>query len=62
MPFVSKKQRAWAHTKAGKAKLGQKRLAEFDAASEGLELPEKVRHDKGPGNHFRTAGGKRGLS
>jgi hypothetical protein len=23
--------------------------------------PKKVRHDKGPGHHFRTAGGTRGV-
>ena len=27
-----------------------------------LKLPSRKRHDKGPGNHFRVAGGNRGVS
>lgn len=60
MPFRSGKQQRWAHTAAGRAALGPDKLAEFDEASKGLDLPEKIRHDRGPGHHYRKAGGARG--
>jgi len=43
MPYKSKKQQGWAHTPAGvKALGGKKKVAEWDKASKGLSLPEKV--------------------
>jgi hypothetical protein len=46
MPFKSKSQERWAHTAEGRAALGDK-LPEFDAASKGLNLPERI-GPKGP--------------
>ena len=46
MPYVSKAQDRWAHTPEGRKALGSK-LAEFDAASKGLKLPERVRPSGG---------------
>ncbi len=45
MPFVSKAQERWAHTPSGRQALGSK-LAEFDAASKGLSLPNRVKPAK----------------
>jgi hypothetical protein len=40
MPYVSKKQEAWAHTKTGmKALGGQAKVSEWDKASKGMMLP-----------------------
>ena len=41
MPYVSDKQRRWAHTDSAKKKGFP--TAEFDKASEGMSLPEKAR-------------------
>ncbi len=41
MPFVSDAQRRWGHTAEGRAALGNK-LAEFDAATKGKKLPERI--------------------
>jgi len=44
MPYASDAQRRWAHTKRGKRALGgARKVREWDAASEGLSLPERVR-------------------
>ena len=43
MPFVSRLQQKWAHTKTGEKALGgSAKVAEWDSASKGLKLPEKV--------------------
>ena len=42
MPYRSKAQERWAHTPEGRKALGNK-LAEFDAASKGMKLPERVK-------------------
>lgn len=42
MPFVSEAQERWAHTPSGRKALGSK-LKEFDKASKGKKLPEKVK-------------------
>lgn len=43
MPYTSDAQRRWAHTKAGMAALGgASKVEEWDKASKGLKLPEKV--------------------
>ena len=42
MPYKSAKQERWAHTEAAK-KAGFP-TAEFDKASKGMHLPEKVHH------------------
>lgn len=44
MPYVSRKQQAWAHTKRGTKALGGKsKVEEWDTASKGKKLPEHVR-------------------
>lgn len=40
MPFKSMKQERWAHTDAGKKKMGKKVVNEFDSASKDMKLPE----------------------
>lgn len=47
MPYVSKRQRRWAHSKKGLAALGKDKVAEFDRASKGRKLPEKVKKGRG---------------
>lgn len=43
MPYVSKKQEAWAHTPAGEKALGgPAKVAEWDAASRGRPLPARA--------------------
>lgn len=46
MPYKSLKQERWAHSPAGMKKLGAAKVAEFDAASKGMKLPEHA--DKAP--------------
>jgi len=46
MPFKSQAQERWAHTEAGKKALGKKVLNEFDQASKGMKLPERLRPPK----------------
>ncbi len=44
MPYASKKQMRWAHTKAGmKALGGPAKVEEWDTASKGKRLPETSR-------------------
>ena len=44
MPYSSDAQRRWAHTSTGVAALGGKaKVAEWDAASKGKNLPEKAK-------------------
>lgn len=41
MPFKSDKQRRWAHTATGERALGgPAKVAEWDKASKGMDLPE----------------------
>ena len=42
MPYKSAKQRAFFHTATGMKKVGAAKVAEFDAASKGMQLPEKA--------------------
>jgi hypothetical protein len=50
MPYASDAQRKWAHTPAGtKALGGAGKVAEWDQASEGANLPEHVSKKKKPG-------------
>ena len=43
MPYESDAQRRWAHTKTGtKALGGPGKVAEWDQASKGKDLPERV--------------------
>lgn len=43
MPYKSDAQRRWAHTPTGKAALGgSTKVHEWDEASKGKDLPEKV--------------------
>ena len=47
MPYVSEKQRRWAHTKAGiKALGGKKAVEEWDKATKGKKLPKRVKKGK----------------
>ena len=47
MPFVSKKQQAWGNSPAGiKALGGKKNVAEWNAATKGKNLPQKVKKGK----------------
>lgn len=47
MPYKSKAQERWAHTAAGtKALGGKEKVAEWDSASKGKKLPEKVKKKK----------------
>lgn len=44
MPFKSRAQQAWAHTKEGMAALGGKEnVSEWDQATKGSKLPEHVK-------------------
>lgn len=44
MPYKSDQQRKWAHTPAGTKALGGKaKVKEWDEASQGKKLPEKVK-------------------
>lgn len=43
MPYKSQRQERWAHTQAGIKALGKAKVAEFDAASKGMKLPEVSR-------------------
>lgn len=47
MPYVSERQRKWAHTKAGTKALGGKKAVEgWDKATKGKKLPKKVKKGK----------------
>lgn len=47
MPYKSNAQRRWAHTKKGiKALGGKAKVGEWDAASKGKKLPDKVKTKK----------------
>ena len=44
MPFRSRAQERWAHTPAGEEALGgPAKVAEWDSASKGMKLPERVK-------------------
>ena len=44
VPYKSKKQMRWAHTKTGtKALGGKKKVEEWDSASKGKKLPKKAK-------------------
>ena len=48
MPYVSERQRKWAHTKAGiKALGGKKAVEEWDKATGDRKLPKYVKKKKG---------------
>jgi len=44
MPYVSKKQRGKFHVLEAQGKISPKIVSEFDKASKGLKLPERVVH------------------
>jgi hypothetical protein len=47
MPYKSEAQRKWAHTEAGTKALGGKlKVAEWDMASTGKELPDRIKIKK----------------
>jgi hypothetical protein len=43
MPYKSLAQEGWAHSPAGKKALGEAGVKEWDAATKGKKLPEKVK-------------------
>ena len=53
MPFVSKSQMSWGNSPSGHAALGDKGVSEWNSASKGMKLPEKVKH---PVDHIRRRG------
>jgi len=60
MPYKSDAQRRWAHTDEGTEALGgPSKVAEWDAASKGKHLPEKVRDTSHPVMKLRPRKGKR---
>jgi hypothetical protein len=42
MPYKSIKQEKWAHSPSGQKALGASGVKEWDQASKGLKLPEKI--------------------
>ena len=44
MPYKSKAQERWAHSPSGQKALGKKGVKEWDQATKGKQLPERVRH------------------
>lgn len=47
MPYKSKKQERWAHTPEGEKALGgPEKVAEWDKASKGKKLPDRVPRKK----------------
>jgi hypothetical protein len=51
MPWKSDAQRRWGHTPAGKKALGGKaKVAEWDQATSGTAIPERVHKGKFPHN------------
>jgi len=57
MPYKSVKQMQFFHSKAGLKKIGKAEVAEWDAASEGKKLPERVKPPK-PAKHKKKSRGK----
>jgi len=52
MPFLSKAQERWGHTKEGEKALGgPAAVAEWDSATKGKDLPEKLHEMKRPLKH-----------
>jgi len=49
MPAKSKSQLRWVNSPAGHEALGDKGVKEWDTASKGLKLPEKVGKKKAKG-------------
>jgi hypothetical protein len=49
MPFLSRAQQGWAHTPEGEKALGgPANVHEWDEASKGKELPERIESKKAP--------------
>ena len=47
MPWKSKKQEAWGNSPAGREALGDKGVAEWNHATKGKKLPERVKPKEG---------------
>lgn len=47
MPYKSDAQRKYFHAAMERGEIGKKTVAEFDAASKGMKLPEHVKMAKG---------------
>jgi hypothetical protein len=52
-PFRSKAQQRWAYSKAGQEALGEKKLEEFEQATNFDRLPEKVAKKKRKKKSYR---------
>jgi hypothetical protein len=46
MPWASKKQMAWGNSKTGRKEMGVSKVDEFNKATKGKKLPEKVKAKK----------------
>lgn len=55
MPFVSESQRRWGNSPSGHKALGSKGVDEWNQASAGKSLPEKVSKAKHPNHPLRAA-------
>jgi len=55
MPAKSKAQLRWVNSPAGHKALGEKGVKEWDTASKGLKLPEKVKKLKHKPTHSQVA-------
>jgi hypothetical protein len=62
MPAVSKAQLRWVNTPAGKKALGSKGVKEWDSASRGLNLPERVKPMKKETKKTKEIGIPKGAS
>ncbi len=47
MPFVSQAQRRWGNSPAGRKALGASGVKEWNSATQGRKLPEKISNRKG---------------
>ena len=57
MPYVSKKQEAWAHTPSGEKALGgPSKVSEWDSASKGKDLPVYAKGSKPTEAHYARGG------
>jgi len=54
MPYLSDAQRRWAHSPSGVKALGPSKVKEYDKASKGKKLPERLHpQSKGIVNSLR---------
>ena len=51
MPYKSDAQRRFFHAAAKRGEISKKTVSEFDKASKGKKLPEKIKKNKKSGYH-----------